>query len=292
MSSGAAWPESTFEWEPEDHEHYCGSHWDPFYDSVDEVFGSLDEMISTAEPLKSFCDAHPGLRTIPESWPRALCLAWPDGNRGLAVTVRNTEGQAELANVSPLAEIGNQASIEIRKVHVWSSGAEAQIEGDWGDADVSFFDVSFVANRACYEVGQRCDFALAGIAYKAETATGEKLAWDLDPALAGQIRDQLGLADGEDLELSLEGSSILVRIEEWDRDDYSFRGPVRTVKVFDDWLGQSGWRVTVCVMRLAAEDAELDIFITERAWAGQEPPEVGQDIEGTLWLQGRLLRTS
>lgn len=64
------------------------------------------------------------------------------------------------------------------------------------------------------------------------------------------------------------------------------------VKVFDDWLGQPGWRMTVCAMRSVGEDAELDIFITKRAWSGHEPPQVGQNLEGRLWLQRRLSWTS
>ena len=64
------------------------------------------------------------------------------------------------------------------------------------------------------------------------------------------------------------------------------------VKVFDDWLGQPGWRMAVCAMRSAAEDAELNIFITEWAWSGHEQPQVGQNLKGRPWLQGRLSWTS
>lgn len=46
--------------------------------------------------------------------------------------------------------------------------------------------------------------------------------------------------------------------------------PKRIVNVIDDWLGQPGRRVTVCAMRSAADDAEVDIFITERALSGHE----------------------
>ena len=81
-------------------------------------------------------------------------------------------------------------------------------------------------------------------------------------------------------------------VEDWDRDDYWFRGPVRSVKAFDDWLGQSGWRVRVCVMQMDTEDAELDVFVTSRSWSGDEPPQVGEDMEGALWLQGRLWWTA
>lgn len=64
------------------------------------------------------------------------------------------------------------------------------------------------------------------------------------------------------------------------------------VKVFDEWLGQPGWRMTACAMRSAGEDAELDSFIAKTAWSGREPPQVGQDLERTLRLQGRLSWTS
>lgn len=36
------------------------------------------------------------------------------------------------------------------------------------------------------------------------------------------------------------------------------------------------------------EITALDILITRRAWTGEAPPQVGQDIEGRLWLQGYL----
>lgn len=68
--------------------------------------------------------------------------------------------------------------------------------------------------------------------------------------------------------------------------------PKRTVNVFDDWLGQPGWRVSVCAMRSADDDAELDIFTTERALSGRERPQVGQDLEGRPRRQGRLSWTS
>ena len=63
---------------------------------------------------------------------------------------------------------------------------------------------------------------------------------------------------------------------------------MRKVTAFDDWLEQSGWCVRVCVMRFHGENAELDVFVTGRAWSGPEPPKAGEDIEGSLWMQGRL----
>ena len=39
---------------------------------------------------------------------------------------------------------------------------------------------------------------------------------------------------------------------------------------------------------LGAPNFDLDIVVTALSWDGEAPPEVGQDIEGSLWLQGYL----
>ena len=56
MSAEKAWPESTFKWEDEDSEHYCGSHRDPFFDSPDQVLEALPGMIPTLRPISSSGD--------------------------------------------------------------------------------------------------------------------------------------------------------------------------------------------------------------------------------------------
>jgi hypothetical protein len=53
-------------------------------------------------------------------------------------------------------------------------------------------------------------------------------------------------------------------------------------------LGQEAWRVRITVIRCDDQDMDLDVFITQRVWQGKQPPEVGADVEGHLWLQGRL----
>ena len=288
MSVERLWPDGTFLWEDEDQEHYCGSHWDPFFTSPDEIFGSLPEIIPASVPLKTFGDTYAGPHDVPASWTMGGHLCWPNTNRGLVATLRTKDSDTELVNVSPFAGIGTQAGVEIKKVHVWTSGAEAQIEGVWGEVTVSFFDLAFLSSRAWYEVGQRHDFILAGIAYESGVPEVDRLKLAPDSQLAIWQRSHGGSVKGKDAYIGLEGSSIFVPVEDWDRDDYQFRGPVRGVAAFDDWLGQSGWKVSVGVMRFGDEIIDLDVFVTERAWDGDEPPRVGQDIEGRLWLQGRL----
>lgn len=88
--------------------------------------------------------------------------------------------------------------------------------------------------------------------------------------------------------VSMDGAAMFLPVSGWDVDDYSFHAPVKSVTEFKDCLGQDGWRVRATVMRFGDEDADLDILITQKAWSGEAPPRVGQDIEGRLWLQGYL----
>jgi hypothetical protein len=79
--------------------------------------------------------------------------------------------------------------------------------------------------------------------------------------------------------------------EKGDRDKYSFRGPVKRVEPIEEFLGQSGWLLRVAVMRNEDDsdhEIDLEIVVTKRIWQADTPPAAGQDIEGSLWLQGYL----
>ncbi len=82
---------------------------------------------------------------------------------------------------------------------------------------------------------------------------------------------------------------MLLPIDEWDRDDYRFHGPVKSVKAVE-MLDQAGWMVRASVMRGLEDerDVDLDILVTRRVLGDGAPPAIGQDIEGCLWLQGYL----
>ena len=296
-TSPLAWPDCTFIQEPEDQPHYLGSHWEPFYEDSNHVIRNLEEILSQVAVLPAFGDTHPAPRETPGDWVEGKHLYWPIPDCGLVVTTLRKEGQSQIASMYPYIYIGSDVSIEIRRVFVWHSGVEAQIEGAWGPASVTFFDTNFVSNRAWYETGTSCRFILAGIAYGAEPAQPAEPAELLVKQHSDITHWQQAIADENPQvppprssnTFQMGGVAMLLPLPDEDRDDYYFRGTVREVEPFvNDWLGQSGWQVRVRVMLFDDEDADLDVFITKRAWSGGEPPRVDQDIEGSLWLQGRL----
>ncbi len=288
MKVGKSWPDNTFVWEDGNREHYCGTHWKPFFGNPEEIFEELPEIIPTLAFGETFGDIYAGPHKIPPDWAKGHHLYWPNWNRGLVATLLISGDEPELMNISPYAGVGIQTCIEIEKVHVWASGTEAQIEGLWGESPVSFFDLHFLGNRAWYEAGKRREFVLAGIAYGAYVSRIGTLGVTPESRSAVSRRIRVRPTVGNGAHIGLEGSSIFIPITDRDRDDYRFRGPVRKVTAFHDWLGQSGWTATVGIMEFEGKSLDLDIFITERAWGGGKPPRAGQDIEGSLWLQGRL----
>lgn len=284
------WPESTFEQEGEEAQHYLGSHWEPFVEERTTFMKKLPEILRRIEPWIGG-ERRSSPRSVPEGWARGVALAWPNHRQGLIVALTIQEEANLVSGLFPFFSDGGQHSLRLRKVKVWESGVEAQIEADWGDAVITFFDVGFLNTRLWYDVGRDYEFILGGIAYGAQPSTIMQLPFNPNPDELAWV-NQLAKERGEEhpSKLNLHGMAMFMPVEEWDVDDYKFRGPVKAVKELDlDVLGQSGWIVKVTVMRFdEGEEAELDILITRRAWQGDEPPIEGQDIEGSLWLQGYL----
>lgn len=285
------WPASTFVSEDEDAMHFQGAHWEPFATDVKEVVGSLPQIISEMLLQASYSDNRKPTREAPEDWPVGFMLVWPLRVRGLATILRMEKEANMVVSLFPFFAEGTQLTLELREVVVWESGLEAQTSATWGDVELTFFDTQYPMNRAWYETGKRYDFILSGLAYSARPAGDREWTVDQHPEVVAWVNRTV--RDGEDADqtmvtVSLDGAAILLPVDGWDVDDYSFRGPVKSVDEFKSWLGQDGWRVRVTVMRCGDEDADLDILVTRHAWAGGEPPCVGQDIEGRLWLQGYL----
>lgn len=286
ISKTKAWPENTFIYDDEEAQHYLGSHWDSFTDDSKEIIGRLPEMLDSAVPLGKPCDG-----ALPDGWPVGVTLAWPNTEQGIAMVLRVDADAYQLVSLYPHLSAGSLEELSLNEVKVWEGGLEAQISAGWKGAEVGFFDTGFVSNRIKYRTGQNYQFRLAGIAYKASPAENKEFEITRNPdELAWLNRN---LRAGEEpheatYKLRLDGAAMFMPVSEWDIDDYSFRAPLKSVEAFSDFLGQEGWRVRATVMRFDDEDADLDIWITRHAWAGESAPQVGQDISGTLWLQGEL----
>lgn len=282
--TAASWPESTFieQRDPKPRGHL----WDPFVDDPLELLVHLQSIMPNAIVTESNVMSFP-TRTEPAHWPKGTRYVFPTRDRGIALVTHDGAQSKKLVALFPFFATESQCTLVLRAVKVGTSGLDAQIEADWGEARVTFYDTEYVLNRAFYEAGRSYDFVLAGLAFSATPATDDEVTVTHSPETWEWMNEK-----GVDLEslpktLKLKGAAIFLP-SGGNSDEYAFRVPVKSVEPFGDWLGQDGWRVRATIMRFADFDADLDILITRQAWTGSSPPQVGQDIEGRLWLQGRL----
>lgn len=286
-----SWPASTFISEAPDTPHFLGSHWDPFVEDQAEIVKHLPEYLPDALLQTGYGEVRQLPHTVPDDWPKGTQLVWPVRSQGLALILRAEAEANMLVSLFPFFATGSQHTATLRTVTIWESGVEAQISVSLGDCEVTFFDSQFVINLAGYEAGKDYDFILSGLAYDARPAERKEWTINRHPDEVAWMNRQLKegeVAHEATVAMTLDGAAIFLPITGWDVDDYSFHAPIKEVREFSDWLGQAGWRVRATVMRFGGEDVDLDILITRRAWSGETPPQVGQDIEGRLWLQGYL----
>ncbi len=295
------WPESTFSHEPDDVSHYLGSHWAPFFDeSANDLLKELPDILRTAVVVKGVSESASNPRQLPVEWAKGFHLAWPNSDKGVILTVRmdEIERQNRLISIYPFWQEGSRHRLVINNVSVWDEGVEAQITAGLGDVEITFFDAHFLLNRGWYERGKECEFSLCGLAYTARPAEDIEIPFTPNPDQVAW-EAELARSRGEEFvrtpeTISLRGAAFLLPIDKWDVDDYSFRGPIKQVRPFRDFLGQDGWVVTATILRLSnkdPEDVDLNILITKRVWETDSPPVAGQDIEGRFWLQGFLKST-
>jgi hypothetical protein len=290
------WPGDTFVQDSPDAQHYPGSRWSPFNVEARLVIEQLPKIVPAARVQDGYSsfDSHKAPRKVPDDWPQGFQMCWPDAERGISLVLKMTDEANLIVNLFPFAQHGCQTLLRIERVTVWQSGLEAQITASWGDAEVTFFDTRHVIDRAHYVKGWHYEFILNGLAYGAGPAIRQDRPLLLSPGAVANLNRHLpqDMQVEQDATMSLEGTAWLLPVEDLDIDDYHFRGPTTSVQPFKDWLGQDGWRVRTTVMRFSGssdmQDANLDIHITRKVWSGDEAPQVGQDIEGLLWLQGHL----
>lgn len=288
------WPVSTFFHELENKEHSFQNRWDSFVENQSEILNKLPELYNEAIAGTGFGVFYASPIKEPTDWQIGFQRNYPNQNCGLSVLCAIKADGNYVANYFPFHSSGTQLNLKLQRVDVWNTGLEAQITASWGDAKIKFFDTRFIHDRAWYVADRSYEFILTGIVYFANLSKLGDVKFKHSPEVVAKLKELTadnpefeGMSD----ELSFSDLAIFLPIEGFDTDDYQFHAPIKSIKSIDDFLGQKCWEAVVTVMRnivRGIDDADLKIIITERAWHCDEPPQVGQYIEGALWLQGYL----
>lgn len=286
------WIDKTFEFEDDNAEHSLGNHWSPFFEDSTTIIKRLPEILANAIVQISAFDFKTQTRKLPENWPRAFNYVWPNRRKGVAITVLLEQNVNLAVSAFPFYKAGTQQTIVLEKVHVWKSEVEAQIECSIGGANIIFFDTDYATYRTEYEAGKTYDFILTGIAYSCRKAE-DQIIHAFNPKLTDEFRKEhpeiaADWPESNTIPIHTKGMSAFIPIPGWDKDEYSFRGTVTEIAEID-MLDQTGWKVRIVILRGVYDDdreVDLDIIVTKKIWGDTPPPQVGDDVEGSLWLQG------
>lgn len=285
--------DKTFDYE-DNQEHFVGSHFDAFFDDMQEdVMMQIPTMMENSAVVESFFTSEEEIMDD-EKWQKGFILRYPPEslNEGIGVIVGIVEEKSNLQLISmfPHLDYGQKYELELLKVYVWSNGHEAQIEVDLGFTSLFFYDICYDLHRKWYFQGKKYLFQILGIAYRARYRVEKEITVEMKPEVLEAIE-----WDSKETTrtISLVGMSSFVPIDEWDRDDYSFSGIIQNVQEIDISISnEKGWICTTRVLREGSNDDaiyDMDILVTKRTWKEEELPKVGDDIEGSVWMQGKVI---
>ena len=227
-------------------------------------------------------------------------IAWPTaGLRATFVVVRGQRGErAYLHSAFPTAGAGCKHEVRIDSVHEVSCGLEARVSGVLGDAAVTFFDPLYCLNRDRYRAGAIVDVELAGIAYSLRIVpVGTTLQSAVgDVPMAGAAVLLSARKHGPEQTSSTFGDEQafgVAYIQQPDSfplpDDYQFCAPVNNVEVSEiDAMPVWKFRGTVMRVHDGRQNVDINIYATREGMPDAAVPVPGDEISGTLWLQGTL----
>lgn len=285
--------DKTFDYE-DNQQHFVGSHFDAFFEDMqEEVILQIPFLMEHSTVVESCYRAKEEM-TDDAKWQKGFILTSPSENldEGIGMIVGAVDGEENLEFISmfPHLNYGQKYELELLKVYVWSNGHEAQLEVDLGFSELTFYDIHYPLNRKYYFSGDKYTFQILGIAYGARYRVKKEINIEMKPELVEAMES---ISKETVRTISLVGMSSFIRIDRWDRDDYSFSGIIQKVQEVDISISnEKGWICTTRVLVDGFDDGaiyDMDILVTQKTWKEQEAPKAGDDIEGSVWMQGRLV---
>lgn len=286
-------PVETFAPPDDEGQHRHGNHWEIFTDDVGTFLGAtLPVALKKSGKVPCWGENRPAPYELPPDEPKGALLIWPIPRQGMLLVIKLAQehGPNELISAYPWFCEGTQQRILLEQVHPWHNRLEAQIKATVGDMSMTFFDALYAQHKGFYKAGKTYQFILSGFAYSCAVIEAQPIIIS-DPETIRLYRstDEDDPNDLSPITVETKGMAAFFPIEEWDRDEYQFQAPVKQVTetaLFE----QKTWRIRATIGHHMEDDSDidLDIYVPEKSLRGGKVPEAGDDISGTLWLQGYL----
>jgi hypothetical protein len=271
-----------------------GDHWETLYD-VDEY---VNERLTRDCQKRKLFSQHPcrGVKGNSERSEEVACLRFGDdrfANQILVVT-DSSDSSRFLFSGYPVALDGVVQTVTINRIDPWEYGIEGWIHAKAADAaSVSFFDTMFFAGSDQLTPGQQVDVSFSGLAYWLRPI--QMRSFEIKEGPMWEIERERRLKNGETekeasrpVEIHMTGASIfLPRGGDEIPDDAQFQGVIEALDSFEH-DGQRIYRMEMVVMRPDDGEFRIAVFASEHVLDGYVP-QLGEDVEGILWLQGRII---
>ena len=271
-----------------------GDHWGALYD-VDEYV--KDKLPRDIQESKLVCrHSCMDVKGDSERSEEVACLRF--GNDRLAnqvlVVSDSSNDSRFLFSGYPVALDGVVQHVTIDRIDPWEYGIEGWIHAKVeGASSISFFDTMYFAGSDQLASGQEIEVSFAGLAYWLRPI--QMRSFEIKEGPMWEMERERRLKNGESekdasrpVEIHMTGASIfLPRGGEETPDDAQFQGVIEQLDSFDH-DGQKIYRMEMVVMRPDDGEFRIAVFASEHVLDGYVP-QLGEDVEGILWLQGRII---
>lgn len=272
-----------------------GDHWSALYDL--ENFPA--DIITRDLEDSNLVDQHPCVDVAHGSDRAEEVFCLRRGNAPLVhdvlVVSDSQEDSRSMFSAYPVLLDGIRHRVTLDHFEPWPHGIEAWAHVRVTDAEVSvcFFDTRYYAGSTIYQPGQALDVSLAGLAYFLRPI--QIRAFEIKEGPLWEMEKQRRLDEGKSeqeaarpVTIHMTGGTTFLQLGGRNsRDDAQFQGVIDDVRSFEH-DGQTIYRLEMVVMRPDDQSFRLPVFVSERALDGYVP-QLGEDVEGLLWLQGIIL---
>jgi hypothetical protein len=272
-----------------------GWHWGALYEVERYATEVIDRDIKSGRLV---CQA-PCVDVVNGSDRREQVVCLRRGSERIAnqilVVTDTSKGEKHLFSGYPVLLDGIAHQITVERVDPWQHGIEAWVHARATSEEVPivFFDTMYFVDHGVLKPGAHVTVSLAALAYSLEPIKMRSFEISHGPLweIERDRRLAAGASPGEaarPMTFRMEGAAIFIpRGGDDAPDDAEFQGRIEALEVLEH-DGRQVYRLAMVVMRPGDESFRLPVFASTRALRGYLP-RVGDDVQGTLWLQGRVL---
>ncbi len=237
-----------------------GDHWKSIHPDEDWVMELIEETIKTMK-VDAMDWSGFNLETQKDQDNRTQCYI----KENPAISSMVLAVNESVWTAYPYPRSGIVHPVLISRIVQWPNIIEGQYEVYVYGTSLRVFDPLFYKNHG--RVPKVCLMKFGALAYEGRKAKERRYE----------------AYDGKNL--SSRGVPIFIPFRNGSRDDYTFHIPVKKVEEVDIF-GIPGYRFTGPLFN-SERPFNIPIYVTELNMEGTIP-EVGDDLEGTLWLQGTI----